>query len=378
MPERVLRAMDRPMPNIYEGELVDVAMSVLADLPSIARTTTAEPFVVIGNGHAGWQMALDNTLSRGDRVLVLESGTFAVAWGAMAEVSGIEVEVLRGTDRDPVDPVAVEEHLAGDADHVIRAILVVLADTASSVVNDIPALRRAIDAAGHPALLMVDAIASLGCDRFEMDAWGVDLTVAASQKGLMVPPGVAFVWAGPRAIEAYELADLRSGYFDWGPRMHPDAFYQRFAGTPPIQHVYGLRESFAMIAEEGGLDAVWARHDVLARAVWAAVDAWSMPDGLDLNVIDPDHRSRATTTVRTGSIRANDLRRRCERDAGVTLGLGIGPDSRHRFRIGHMGYLNPPMLLGTLGTIEAVLQSMGAPLGGSGVAAAATQLASHL
>lgn len=363
------------MPNIYEGDLVDLAMSVLHDLPAVARSTSAEPVVIIGNGHAAWQMAIDNTLNRGDRVLVLESGTFAVGWGDMARVSGVDVEVLPGNDHDPVDPAAVGERLARDHDHLIRAIFVVLADTASSCRNDIAAIRRAIDAVDHPALLMVDAIASLGCDRYEMDAWGVDLTVGASQKGLMVPPGVAFVWAGERAIEAYDRGtDLRSGYTDWGPRIRPDAFYKRFAGTPPISHLYGLRQALDMIAEEGGLDSVWARHEVLATAVWDAIDAWSDEGGIVANVADRASRSCATTTVCTGSIDATEIRRRAEADLGLTLGLGIGSGGDHRFRIGHMGHLNPPMILGTIGTIEATLHSMDVDLPESGVAAAAASI----
>jgi len=379
IPDAVLQAMHRPMPNIYEGELVDVAMSVLADLKPIARTESAEPVIIIGNGHAAWQMAIDNTLNRGDRILVLESGRFAVAWGDMAATSGVEIEVLPGDDCHPVDPAALGERLAADSDHAIRAVMVVLADTASGVLNDIPAIRAALDDTGHPALLMVDAIASLGCDRYEMDEWGVDLTVSASQKGLMVPPGVAMVWAGPRAVEAYDRGtDLRSGYTDWGPRMRPDAFYQRFAGTPPISHLYGLRAALDMIADEGGVEAAWARHEVLANGVWAAVEAWSSPGRIEANISDPEDRSRATTTVLTGSINATALRARCEAEAGLVLGLGIGADVDARFRIGHMGHLNPPMLLGTIGTIEAALLAAGEELPSSGVAAAAASIAAHL
>lgn len=379
IPDAVLQAMHRPMPNIYEGELVDVAMSVLDDLKPLARTDAAEPFIIIGNGHAAWQMVIDNTLNRGDHVLVLESGRFATAWGDMAATSGVEVEVLPGDDRSPVDPVIVGERLAADTDQTIRAVLVVLADTASGVLNDIRAIRAAMDQADHHALLMVDAIASLGCDCYEMDAWNVDVTVSASQKGLMVPPGVAFVWAGPRAIEAYDRGtDLRSGYTDWGPRMRPQAFYQRFAGTPPISHLYGLRTALDLIADEGGLDAAWRRHEALATAVWAAIDAWSTTGGIEANIISRAFRSRATTTVLTGSINASALRTRCEREAGLVLGLGIGADVDARFRIGHMGHLNPPMLLGTLGTIEAALLAAGEELPSSGVAAAAAAIAGHL
>lgn len=370
IPERVLTAMARSMPNMYAGDIVDVSAQVFERLPGVARTD-GHSFLVIGNGHAAWDMAIANTMSRGDKVLVLESGRFAVAWGAMAEVAGVVAEILPGTDRGPVDPEALQARLEADTDHEISAILVVQTDTATSVRNDIPALRAAIDAAGHPALFMVDCIASLGCERYEMDDWGVDLTVAACQKGLMVPPGIAFVWAGPRAVAAYDRAGLRTGYLDWGPRMKAEEYYQLFSGTPPISHLYGLHEALTMIEEEGGLEAVWARHQVLADAVRAAVEAWATPTGIGCNIIDPAHRSNAVTTVLTGDIDAQDLARRCEQGAGLTLGIAVGGIGGGRaFRIGHMGHLNPPMVLGALGTIEAALRSMGAPLGGSGVATA--------
>ncbi len=371
IPERVLAAMQRPMPNIYDGPLVDVSSSLFADLPRIARTE-GEAFIVIGNGHAAWQMVVSNTMRRGRKVLVLESGRFAVVWGEQAALSGVDVEVLPGIVDGPVDPAAVEDRLRADVDREIDAILVVLTDTASSVRNDIPAIRRAIDAAGHPALFMVDAIASLACEPFEMDEWGVDVTVAASQKGLMTPPGVAFVWANDRALAAHALADMRVGYFDWESRRNVEAHYQLYNGTPPISHLYALREALDMIFEEG-LENTWRRHEVLARSVWAAVDAWGggRVDGLSCVIADPADRSHAVTTVRTGSVDATRLREICEDEAGLTLGLGIGADVGAQFRIGHMGHLNPPMLLGTLGTIEAALHSLGAMVDGSGVAAAA-------
>ena len=246
MPDRVLAAMQRPMPNIYEGSLVDVSNSIFADLPSIAGTT-GTAFMVIGNGHAAWQMAVSNTLRLDKSVLVLESGTFATAWGDMAAMAGVEVETLPGTDHDPVDPEAVHQRLAADADHHIQAVMVVLTDTATGVRNDIKAIRAAIDAANHPALFMVDAIASLGCDRYEMDAWGVDLTVAASQKGLMTPPGIGIVWANDRALAAHAHAGNRVGYVDWESRRDVEENYQYYAGTPPISLLYGLREALDMM-----------------------------------------------------------------------------------------------------------------------------------
>ncbi|MGH9134086.1 MAG: pyridoxal-phosphate-dependent aminotransferase family protein, partial [Ilumatobacteraceae bacterium] len=360
IPDRVLAAMHRPMPNIYAGELLDVTDEIFEQLPAIARTTTGVPFVTISNGHGAWEMAISNTLSRGDRVLVLESGRFAVGWGEMAKVSGVEIDTVHAPDRSPIDPAAVEERLRADTDHTIKAILAVHVDTSTSVRNDIAAVRRAIDAAGHPALLMVDCIASLGCDRYLMDDWGVDVTVAASQKGLMVPPGLGFVWAGPRALAAHEHAGLRTGYWDWTARSQDGPHYLRYCGTPPIPHMYGLREALTMIHEET-LDCVWDRHATLARSVHAAVEAWSAPGGLELNIREPEARSNAVTMIRTGSVDGARMRELCEERAGLTLGVGLAPYEQVSFRIGHMGHLNPPMLLGALATVEAGLRALAIP-----------------
>jgi len=372
VPDRVLSAMHRAMPNIYEGELIDVSLSVLEDLAGLVRTA-GTAFVAVANGHGAWEMAITNTLSQGDKVLVLESGRFAVAWGEMAAVSGVEVEVLQGPPRGPVDPVAVEACLAADRDHGIAAVLVVQVDTATSVVNDIAAIRAAIDRAGHPALLMVDCIASLGCMPYEMDRWGVDVTVSASQKGLMVPPGLGLVWANAKALQAHRRAGLRSGYWDWTARSGEGGHYRRYCGTPPVSHLYALREALDMLAEEG-LENVWARHEVLAGAVRAAVGAWAVPGGLELFVEDPGSRSNAVTAVMTGDVDARRLRRICEEEAGVTLGVALEGADGDGFRIGHMGHLTPPMILGTLGTIDAALTAMDAPVSGSGVAAAAAAI----
>jgi alanine-glyoxylate transaminase/serine-glyoxylate transaminase/serine-pyruvate transaminase len=244
------------------------------------------------------------------------------------------------------------------------------------VSNDIAAIRRAIDAADHPALLMVDCIASLGCERYEMDAWGVDVTIGACQKGLMVPPGLGFVWAGPKALAAHRSAGLRTGYWDWTARAQDGPHYLRYCGTPPVTHLYGLHEALTMLREEG-LEAAWARHAVLAGAIRAAVEGWSTPGGLELNIVDPPARANSVTMILTGEVDADRLRAICEEQAGLTLGVPLGPEQR-AFRIGHMGHLNPPMVLGTLGTIEAALTAMGAPMGGSGVAAAAAAIAAGM
>ena len=373
IPDRVLNAMHRAMPNIYEGELIEVADSVFRDLPGIARTS-GRVFVPISNGHGAWEMALTNTLSRGDKVLVLATGRFAPGWGEQATMLGCEVETMDFGDRAPADPDRLESRLREDANHEIKAILVVQVDTASSVWNDIAALRRAIDAAGHPALFMVDCVASLGCVPYEMDQWGVDVTVGGSQKGLMVPPGLGLVWASDKALEAHKGAGLRTPYWDWTKRMSTDAFYLKFAGTAPIQHIYAMRTALDMIHEEG-LETIWARHEVFANAVRACVGAWSTQGGLAFNITDPAHRANSTTTVLTGSIDGAKLQRICNDQAGLTLGIGLGDFGDRAFRIGHMGHLNPPMVLGALATTEAALMAMEAPVAGSGVSAAAQAIA---
>lgn len=375
IPDRVLAAMAQPMRDLYEGPVVEISRDIRRRLPALARTE-GHAFPVIGNGHAAWQMATSNTLARGDKVLVCESGRFASIWGEQTVVSNIEIDTLAQGDRNAVDPAALEEHLRADTNHEIRAVLCVHVDTASSVRNDIPALRAAIDDAAHPALLMVDCIASLGCEAFHMDDWGVDIAVAGSQKGLMVPPGMSFVWASDKAVAAYDRADQRVGYFDWDRRINGTSEYHFYSGTPPIPHLAGLQVALDMIDEEGGLDAVWARHQVLGDAVRAAVEAWSTPDGIAFNIVDPSHRSNCVTTVLTGGLDAAALRSRLSTQTGLVVGLGIADVPG--IRIAHMGHLNPPMILGTLATIEAALLSFDAPIGSSGITAAAEIVASAL
>ncbi len=368
-PDRVLRAMHRPAPNIYEGDLIELTHGVIDDLKRVARTS-GEVAIYIGNGHAGWEAVIANILAPGDKALVLATGRFGLGWAEMARKAGVDVEVLDFGFRAAADPDRIADRLRADRGHAIKAVLTVQTDTASSVRNDIPEIRAALDAAGHPALLVVDCIASLACDRFEMDAWGVDVMVSACQKGLMTPPGLAFTWHGPKAEAA--RVEARSAYWDWGPRTRPEIYYQLFCGTPPTHHLYGLREALDMIAEEG-LERVWARHGVFAGAVWAAVDAWGGPDGaMEPNIADPALRSHAVTTIRTPG-HANRLRRWCEDEAGLTLGIGLSgrtaPDA-DLFRIAHMGHLNPPMLLGALATAEAGLDALGVAHGPGAASAA--------
>ncbi len=374
-PDAVLQAMNRPSINIYEGEIVDITQSILRDLRAVARTQ-ARPFIYIANGHGAWEAALTNTLSRGDKVLVLESGRFALGWGEMAAHMGVAVEVLHAQPRRAVDPDAVEARLRADTRHEIKAILVVQIDTASSVWNDIAAIRKAIDAAGHPALYMVDVVASQGCTPFEMDAWGVDVTVGGAQKGLMTPPGLGFCWANDRALAASRSADLRTQYWDWEFRSGPEQ-YRNFCGTAPIHLLFALRKALDMLLAEG-LETAWARHAALADAVRAAVQAWGADGPLEFNALDPRERADSVTTVLTGDADAEGLRMFCQREMGLVLGLGLGEFAGRSFRIGHMGWLNAPMVMGALGATQVGLSACGIRHGAGALEAAAAALAGHL
>jgi alanine-glyoxylate transaminase/serine-glyoxylate transaminase/serine-pyruvate transaminase len=288
----------------------------------------------------------------GDKVLVPATGLFGMGWAEMARGIGAEVEVVDFGLKDGMDLARVQEVLAADTTHEIKAVLGVHVDTSTSLKTAMPRLRAAMAAAGHPALLMADCIASLGCDRFEMDAWGVDVMVAASQKGLMVPPGMGFVFFNDKAAAMRAAMPRVSRYWDWTPRAEPEAFYQYFAGTAPTHHLYGLRVALDMIVREEGLEAVWARHETLARAIWAAVEAWGQGGPIALNVADPAKRSHAVTSLHIGAPHGTDLRRWTEANAGVTLGIGLGmsnaddPQGDGYFRLATWGMSTPIWCLG--------------------------------
>src|SRR4030095_9352963 len=313
-----------------------------------------------------------NVLSRGETVLVLESGLFAVGWGDMAKIMGGKVEVLKGDLRRAVNPEAVTQRLEADTSHEIKAILVVQIDTASGVANDLPAIRRAIDAARHPALLMVDAVASLGCMPFEMDTWGVDVAMSGSQKGLMTAPGLAFVAGNERARAAHSKADLRTRYWDWTFR-DGEAHYQKYGGTPPEHLLFGLRKALDMLFEEG-LDAAIRRHALLAEATRQAVSRWAEADALAFNVIRAEERANSVTTVLVQGREPGVISDYCREKCGVVLGRGIGDLQGRAFRIAHMGYVNAPMVFGVLGAVEMALGALGIPHGRGGLQAAVEYL----
>ncbi len=379
MPDRVLCAMHRPAPNIYAGELPEITEQIKIKLKALAQCS-GDVAIYIGNGHSAWEASICNTFSRGDRAMGLVNGRFGSAWLQMANELGVQGEALSFGATSSVDPKKVEEALIADKSHEIKAVMTVQTDTSTGIRNDIEAIRAAIDAASHPALLMVDCIASFGCEPFDMDALGVDLMVCASQKGLMTPPGLSFMYVGEKFWAAHAKADLNTPYWNCQLRIHPDMYPDHFCGTPPTHHLYGVLEALTMLEEEGK-ENVWKRHDVFAEAVWAAVDAWSKAGTMQCSVADKFMRSTAVTAINTTDSKlAIQLRDWCESVAGVTLGVGLSPTPERQvvdnlFRIGHMGHLNPPMLMGTLGTIEAGLCALGSGHGSSALNAAAAVIA---
>jgi len=375
VPDEVLRAMHRPAVDIYEGPLLETTDFCLNGLRRLFRTE-GKTYIYAANGHGAWDAALCNTLKREDKILVLESGRFAIGWGEAAKITGLDVEVLSGHWDRSVDPARLEERLRQDTAHEIAAILVVQVDTASGVWNDVAALRKAIDAAGHPALFMVDTIASLGCMPFEMDAWGVDVALTGSQKGLMCPPGLSFVAAGPKADKAHKTADLRTNYTDWTFRQGPE-HYQKYCGTPPEHLLFGFHRALELLFSEG-LEKVWHRHALLGEATRRAVAEWSREGAVHFNIRDPHARSNSVTVVRidTGDVAA--LRTFTKEVCGVTIGGTIGDLSGKGIRIAHMGHVNAVMLLGTLSAIELGLTRLGIAHGRGGVQAAMDYLASAI
>jgi alanine-glyoxylate transaminase/serine-glyoxylate transaminase/serine-pyruvate transaminase len=368
VPDEVLRAMHRPALDIYSDQMLELTDSLLRDLSRLFATK-GHSYIYIANGHGAWESTLSNVLSRGDKILVLESGRFAIGWGNAAAAMGADVEVLKGDWRRAVRPAEVEARLRLDKDRSIKAILAVQVDTASGAYNDIEAIGKAIKAAGHPALFMVDAVASLGCMPFEMDAWGIDVAMSGSQKGLMAPPGLSFVAANDRAREVHKTANLRTPYWDWTEREGVE-HYLKYAGTAPVHLLFALRQAIDMIFEEA-LENVFLRHRLLGEAVRRAVDVWSEGQALGFNIAEPNERSNTVTTV----IMSNGydpvaLRAYCKEKCGVVLGTGIGELAGQAFRIAHMGHVNAPMILGTLGVIEVGLNALDIPHGKGGTEAA--------
>jgi alanine-glyoxylate transaminase/serine-glyoxylate transaminase/serine-pyruvate transaminase len=374
IPDRVLRAMDRGAIDFNGAQFRAIAEECFVGLKRVFKTEQTI-LAYAASGHGAWEAALVNLFSPGDKLLVVESGFFSLNWGMRGEAFGLEVETLANDWRTAADPAKLESRLREDREHAIQAVLVVHNETSTGVVNDIAQLRRAIDAARHPALFLVDTISSLASMDFRMDEWGVDVVVAGSQKGLMLPTGMAFTGISARAVAATAEATLPRVYWDWR-RLLGGSSQSVWNGTAPVHFFYGLQEALRMLEEEG-LEEVFARHHRLAEATRRAVRAWRQNDGPEIYAIDPRAQSDSITAVQLpeGSD-AEKARQLCLDKFNVSLGGGLDRLRGRIIRIGHLGDLNEPMILGAIAAVEMALELTGVPHGRGGVQAAMDYLVS--
>ena len=365
VPDRILRAIDMPTMDHRGPEFAELGTSVLSGMKRIFRTEQSDVVIYPASGTGAWEAALVNTLSPGDAVLMAETGQFASLWQRLAARLGLQVEFLPGDWRHGADPGAVEKRLRADAQHAIKAVCVVHNETSTGVTSRIAEVRKAIDAAGHPALFMVDTISSLASIDYRHDEWGVDVTVAGSQKGLMLPPGLSFNCLSPKALAASKAAKLPRSYWAWD-EMLASGKKGFFPYTPATNLLYGLREAIAMLEEEG-LENVFARHKRHAEATRRAVRAW----GLEVLALDPAEYSASLTAVLLPAGQdADRVRKVILEHFDMSLGTGLGKLAGKVFRIGHLGDFNDLALMGTLAGVE-----MGLVLAGVGVKQAGVQAA---
>ncbi|MEO5693396.1 MAG: aminotransferase class V-fold PLP-dependent enzyme [Usitatibacter sp.] len=371
VPDRVLRAIDRPTIDHRGPEFQALAKDVLEGMKRVFRTR--HPVVIYpASGTGAWEAALLNTLSPGDKVLMSETGHFATLWFKMATKLGLSIDMIPGDWRHGADHAEIEKRLKADSQHVIKAVCVVHNETSTGVTTRIPLVRRAIDNAKHPALLLVDTISSLGSIDYRHDEWGVDVTVGGSQKGLMLPPGLSFNALSDKSIAASKSAKLPRSFFDWSEMlaMNPDGW---FPYTPSTNLLYGLREAIVMLEEEGFAN-VFARHDRHAEATRRAVRAW----GLEILAQDPEEYSSALTAiVLPPGHDADKLRETILAHFDMSLGMGLSKVKGKVFRIGHLGDFNDLTLAGTLAGVEMGLELAGVPYKKGGAQAAMDFLASE-
>ena len=371
VPDRVLRAIDHATIDHRSQDFAELGRAVLAGLKPIFGTSG--PVIVLpSSGTGAWEAALVNTLSPGDAVLMFETGHFATLWREMARKLGLEAAFVAGDWRHGVDPARVEERLAADTAHRFKAVCVVHNETSTGVASRIPEIRAAIDRAKHPALFMVDTISSLGSIAYSHEAWRVDVTVAGSQKGLMLPPGLGFNAVSQKALAAARTARLPRSYWDWQPMLQAnDKGF--FPYTPATNLLYGLKEALAMLGEEGLAD-VFARHDRHAEATRRAVKAW----GLEVLCLEPsEYSSSLTAVLMPEGHSADGLRQTILERFDMSLGSGLGRLADKVFRIGHLGDFNDLMLAGTLSGIEMGLAVAGVPHRRGGINAALDHLAGN-
>jgi alanine-glyoxylate transaminase/serine-glyoxylate transaminase/serine-pyruvate transaminase len=371
VPDKVLRAIDNPTMDHRGPAFGALGKTVLTNLRRVFQTEG--PVVIYpASGTGAWEAALTNTLSPGDRVLMTATGWFASLWKEMADRLGIVATFLETDWRRGADPAAIQDALAKDKGHAIKAVCVVHNETSTGCASRIDEVRAAIDAAGHPALLLVDTISSLASIDYKHDAWGVDVTVAGSQKGLMLPPGLSFNAVSAKALKAAETAKLPRSYWDWRPMIAANETGY-FPFTPATNLLYGLNAAVDMLLDEG-LDNVFARHDRHAEATRRAVRSW----GLEIQCADPRHYSSSLTAVRVPDGHSADaLRATILKQYNMSLGNGLGQLKDKVFRIGHLGDFGDLQLIGTLGGVEMGLRSAGIPHKSGGVQAAIDYLSGN-
>ncbi len=371
VPDRVLQAIAMPVIDHRGPEFAELGREVVAGMKRVFQTD-ATVVIYPSSGTGAWEAALSNSLSPGDRVLMFETGHFATLWRQMATRLGLEIEFVPGDWRHGVDPALVEEKLAADGAHRVKAVCVVHNETSTGVTSRIPEIRAAIDRARHPALLMVDTISSLASIDYRHDEWRVDVTVGGSQKGLMLPPGLGFNAVSKKALDAHKAARLARSYWDW-EAMLDTGRTGFFPYTPATNLLYGLREALRMLLDEEGLPAVFARHARHAEATRRAVASW----GLEVLCADPREHSNSLTAVLVPDAFDADRLREIILDAfDMSLGTGLGRLKGKIFRIGHLGHFNDLMLCGTLCGVEMGLHRAGIPHRAGGVAAALAYLGS--
>ena len=369
VPDRVLKAMAMPLLDHRGPTFSSFAAQISQDLKKLFHTD--QPVMIFpSSGTGAWQAAFSNTMSAGDVVLLPEVGMFSTLWGKNARAMGLEVIEIPGDWRSGIDAGKVEEALKADTEGRIKAVLATHNETSTGVTSDIPAIRAAIDAASHDAMLFVDTISSLAATDYRHDVWGVDVTICGSQKGFMLPPGISFTVASSKALGAVESATLPKGYFDWAPAIEA-AGNGLYPYTPPVSMFYGLREAVDMILEEG-LDNVFARHARLASATRAAVKVW----GFENQSINEVEHSNAVTAIRLPEgVDADAFRGLVLKHFDMSLAAGLGKIAGQVFRIGHLGYQNDLTLMGALSGVEMGLGLAGIPHQKGGVNAAMDVLA---
>lgn len=375
LPDAVLAAMARQPMDLADPRVAATIEACDAGLKRLLQTEAGEVFFYAANGHGAWEVVIQNLLAPGTLALIPGTGHFSDSWALQCQGLGREVVRTPWAEGQAIDPGAVEAALRADRERRIAAVFMVHTDTASGVTSDIAAVRAAIDAAEHPALLVVDAVATLGALPIAMDAGRIDVIVGASQKGLMLPPGVGFVVIDAAARAVAQANTTPRFYWDWG-RRSGHMPYNKFCGTPPLNLMAGMEAGLQLLFDEG-LEAVFARHRRLADMVHAAVAAWSREGGVDFFCPEPAARSVSVTAIRTApGVDPDAIRRVAREQFDVSIAGGLGPLAGRVFRIGHLGDVNAPMILGALAGVEAALTLLGVPYGRDGVAAAVARLAS--